>query len=590
LRAEIGIWLAAIAPRGPEAPAAAEIARLLRDHPDWPERGLLVRRLAEALADSPPNDAQKICDAAPVEPAALLVCAEADAATGQAHKAFALALRAYLEASLPAAAERQLRQDFGATFFAADHWARFVHLAWGGSVSGALEMIPQLTGEARIAAQAWQKLHDTDAGAAPLLAMLTPDGPFRNAPLIRFEEARAARREGDLSGAAHLWANETGEAEQRVAADYANVFASERDIAARLLIANHDWANAESAANDSAALGPAVAECQALRGLIAFDRGDFAAAVTYFRDMAAQSPGIVNQARALWWQGMALSRNGDAAAAAKAFKAAAKYPTNFFGQAAILSSTHGDLVEALARLHDPAPDPVTVNSELVMAAGILASLEQPHHAAAFLQKAAAYAQSPGAFAALAAAAKSLNLPNEQVQIARAAGRQGVVLRDTGWPEPYRPPPGKLPAALLLGVMRQESSFDPDIVSAARAVGLMQLLPTTAAEIAHADKGGVSAETLTEPMTNMRLGTAYLAHLIDGFDGAVPYAIAAYNAGPHRVHEWLADNSAPPADMTALALWIEHIPAAETRSYVPRVIEGAFIYNGGKPIKLGLGKE
>ena len=122
---------------------------------------------------------------------------------------------------------------------------------------------------------------------------------------------------------------------------------------------------------------------------------------------------------------------------------------------------------------------------------------------------------------------------------------------------------------MLGLMRQESSFDPAIISAAGAVGLMQLMPDTARQV-----GGQEA-TLTDPPTNMRLGTVYLQRLLARFDNAVPYAIAAYNAGPRHVHEWIATNgdAAAAGRNDDMLDWIEQIPKfAETRNYVQRVLE------------------
>ena len=85
--------------------------------------------------------------------------------------------------------------------------------------------------------------------------------------------------------------------------------------------------------------------------------------------------------------------------------------------------------------------------------------------------------------------------------------------------------------------------------------------------------------------NVALGTAYLGGLLQRFGGVVPYAVAAYNAGPHRVDRWLADNGDPGRTPAAgaddaqaqMVDWIETIPFAETRNYVQRVMENMGIY-------------
>ena len=76
---------------------------------------------------------------------------------------------------------------------------------------------------------------------------------------------------------------------------------------------------------------------------------------------------------------------------------------------------------------------------------------------------------------------------------------------------------------------------------------------------------------------MRLGTAYLHEMLDRFDNSLPLAAAAYNAGPHRVDQWLAENGDPRTGPIDMLDWIELIPFSETRNYVQRVLENVVIY-------------
>lgn len=125
--------------------------------------------------------------------------------------------------------------------------------------------------------------------------------------------------------------------------------------------------------------------------------------------------------------------------------------------------------------------------------------------------------------------------------------------------------------LVLSVIRQESAFDPKIVSRSNAIGLMQLLPSTAAQVAH--KLGQSATPdLQSPGTNIHLGVDYLNGLLKSFDGSAVHALAAYNAGPHRVKEWQVSRSG----LTPLE-FVESIPYQETRDYVKRIIRNYAVY-------------
>jgi soluble lytic murein transglycosylase len=165
-----------------------------------------------------------------------------------------------------------------------------------------------------------------------------------------------------------------------------------------------------------------------------------------------------------------------------------------------------------------------------------------------------------------------------VAIARRAGRDGVMLPESGWPTPVAVEGAAVEPAIALAIMRQESNFDAGAISPAGARGLMQLMPATAASVARGL--GVSAPlgALTgDPALNVRLGSAYLRGLLDQFDTNLALAAAGYNAGPHRVQAWIAQNGDPRVPGTDIIDWIELIPFGETRNYVQRVVENTVLY-------------
>ncbi len=131
-------------------------------------------------------------------------------------------------------------------------------------------------------------------------------------------------------------------------------------------------------------------------------------------------------------------------------------------------------------------------------------------------------------------------------------------------------------------MRQESSFDVAAVSSSGARGLMQLMPPTAQTVAKQLGIPASVSSLTtDAGHNIRLGAAYLQEVLARFDGCLPLAAAAYNAGPHRVAQWLDDNGDPRAGPVDMVDWIELIPINETRNYVQRVTENVVIYRAAR---------
>lgn len=132
----------------------------------------------------------------------------------------------------------------------------------------------------------------------------------------------------------------------------------------------------------------------------------------------------------------------------------------------------------------------------------------------------------------------------------------------------------LDPAVIAAEIRAESSWMPKARSGADARGLMQVLPATGRALARQeDVAWVGDATLYRPLSNLRLGTAYLRQMLDRHGGRYYVAMAAYNAGPAPVQRWLAQRPGLDPD-----LWIETIPYKETRDYVARVLAFSVIYD------------
>ncbi len=127
-------------------------------------------------------------------------------------------------------------------------------------------------------------------------------------------------------------------------------------------------------------------------------------------------------------------------------------------------------------------------------------------------------------------------------------------------------------ALVWGIMREESSFVPDIASPTGALGLMQLMPGTAAEVAKGTPWSSAAASLKTPEENIPLGTKLLGHLARKYAGNEVLVASAYNAGEAATDRWLAKRSSVDFD-----LWVEETPYDETFGYVRRVASSAAVY-------------
>jgi soluble lytic murein transglycosylase len=133
-------------------------------------------------------------------------------------------------------------------------------------------------------------------------------------------------------------------------------------------------------------------------------------------------------------------------------------------------------------------------------------------------------------------------------------------------------------ALIHALTRQESEFNPSIVSSAGAVGLMQLLPSTAKFVARQHNVDYTKNRLSsDPAYNVSLGSAFLHQLISNYDGSYIMALAGYNAGPGRVSRWAKELGDPRNSKVDPVDWIERIPFTETRDYVHKILESVQVY-------------
>ncbi len=134
-----------------------------------------------------------------------------------------------------------------------------------------------------------------------------------------------------------------------------------------------------------------------------------------------------------------------------------------------------------------------------------------------------------------------------------------------WSQQFR-----LPPALVIALIRQESRFEPEILSRSGAVGLMQVMPDTGAWIA--SKRGIRTYSLKNPEDNINFGTWYLDYTHNSFQNNSLLAVASYNAGPGAIGRWVREKGIGDPDE-----FIENIPYAETRDYVPKVFGNYWNY-------------
>jgi soluble lytic murein transglycosylase len=563
--------------------SAGELARFIAENPDWPLQVTLARRAEEVHA--------ALIDHAAVRswfsrhpPAGIngrLRFAEALEAAGD--RAGAVRLRRSVWVDLPgnAAEERRFLEQHGDTLRPEDHWARADRLTWARDAEGARRLLDRVPPSRQPVLRARLEALSGSAGDFGF----TPE--HRRDPVVFFERARALRQQDRDTEAARFWLADGAVAQKAAAEDRQGQFWSERHIIIRRLIRLSDAPTAYriAAAHGLTDRGSVdFLEAEFLAGWIALRKlGRPEDALRHFTALEQAATAPISVSRGAYWRGRALLAAQRAEEAQAAYRAAAEHPLTFYGQLGALAAgeSESSLRTRIAALADPEADPdhaaLWERRELAQAARLLVEVGEARRARQVLLQLADLAPDPVDRALAARLAVRLGQEDTAVWIARRVmARHGTVLPQAGWPTPFSPPPEVEPA-LALALMRQESNFETNAVSPAGARGLMQLMPATARAMARELGEPSLATRLFEPLANMRLGTAYLAKRLEDFDRAVPLALAAYNAGAHRVRQWLNLHGDPRVGETDPIDWIELIPFNETRNYVMRVIESQTIY-------------
>jgi soluble lytic murein transglycosylase len=313
-------------------------------------------------------------------------------------------------------------------------------------------------------------------------------------------------------------------------------------------------------------------------------RGDYAEAAVTFSRFLEGSPRTLTRQQAAYWHALSRERRGDREGARLLLEQVhAENPLSFYGVFAGERIGAPVLAEGIGP--GPAPTPGTDRAlanalirlrvhRLVPTSGSFA-LELERLNAHFLARGSeaydfAEAMIHGGFAL-----HGIVLGRD---LQRREGEWNLRLLRIVHPIPYRDEVIQesrrkgLDPFFVAGLIRQESMFDARISSPAGAVGLMQLMPATAQQVARSEGIRYSREGLEDPRTNIRLGTNFLASLVNRFDGRAEDALAAYNAGPTRIRQWRQRPEYGDRDV-----FMEHIPFTETRNYVKLVQQYARIY-------------
>lgn len=569
--------------------SAAEIVAFGLANPEWPGQDTLARRAEEALATDPDDRlaVEWFAARAPRTLDGFQRLADALTRAGENAKAATILRTGWVEAPADPAAEPGYLDRNQSLLTPEDHWCRFDRLSLARENAAAARLVAYLAPARQgVAAARLDYAADRAEADTPDRAAATP-GDFG----LTLERARWLRNRDRDAEAAAVWA-----AGPATPPEVTRTAWAQRQVLLRKLLRLGDPRTAYAlAANHSlTAPGEPRQEAEFLAGFIALRHlEDPAAAERHFAKLAEGSHSVITRARSFYWQGRAAAAQGATGRARERFAAAAELPLAFYGQLAglALGEDSTALAARIARIRPPQPTQVQAQAlearEIARLVPALAGIGESRRARIFLLRLADMAEGPAETLLVIRLALRIGRPDHAVWIVRRAGATGLMLPEEGWPTPYGAAPLGPAAtpepALIHAITRQESNFDPEAVSSSNARGLMQLLPSTAQAVAK--RLGVRhqlAMLTSDPAHNIRLGAAYLDQMLARFDGALPLAIAAYNAGPNRVDEWLGAYGDPRTGWIPMLDWMELIPFGETRNYVQRVIENMAIYRARDP--------
>ena len=545
--------------------------RFLREQPDWPEPEVLRRQAEERIGpETPATEVVRYFTAFPPLTSTGHMRRLEAAGTAAPNDVARFARDTWQNATLRSSDENDFLNRYAQFLTGPDQVARFDRILREGRHPVARDLVPKLPPDYLPVANARLAMATRAADAATLVRALAP--ARLNDPTLRFERMQWIRRTGTLD-----------EAKAALAGPIPNqndAWWNERNLVVRALLDADRPADAYAVAvGHGLTKGVSFAEAEFLAGWIALRQlKKPAVALKHFSTLYDGVSTGISKSRGAYW----LARTYEAANQTKDandwYGHAAGHGQTFYGQLAAKKLQGVSPKFPVDPVPTAADKQALAGRELAAMARYLGQVEEYDRARPFLLRLARSVTSPGEVALLAQLALDLKRPDVGLTVARRGAENGVVLFDAAFPIVDLGSTGSIERALALALAKQESSFNAGAVSTSNALGLMQLLPTTARDVAGRLKVPFIESKLTrDPAYNVQLGSQYLAEMLQRFGGSYELALAAYNAGPNRVARWIEAGGDPRTAKVDMVDWIELMPFRETRNDVPRIMESLNVY-------------
>jgi soluble lytic murein transglycosylase len=551
----------------------------LTANPSWPSQTFLRRRLEAALWDDHRDDATVWSwfeNESPLSAKGKFSLARAMLARGDRANAERLVRDAWRNDLMSEETENTALDLFGPLITPGDHKARMDRLLYGSEHEAALRAAKRLGSDALALAKARIATYRKASNSRALLEAV-PHELHNDAGYI-FSRTQMLRREEKFVEAAQLMMSAPRDPNRLYNLDEWWI---ERRLLARKMIDVGDYRTAYLIARDAALPSRDIykTEQEFTAGWIALRfLNDPATAAQHFARIGVGSANPTTLARAGYWQGRAAEAAGHSQEARSAYAAAAEQSTSYYGQ---LARAKLGLPQIALNGVPTARGRGTERLEIVRAVQLLYELGEGEIAVPIFADMGENGDAD-ALVGLGELAARQGDARGMLLMGKAALNRGLPFDFYAYPvtgiPPFRSIGPEVEPSIIYAIARQESAFNPAVVSPAQAYGLMQVTPDAGKYVCKKYGAGFDLARLrTDSVYNAALGAAELGGLLDDYRGSYIMTFAAYNAGRGSVKKWIERYGDPRDPRVDAVDWVELIPFSETRNYVQRIIENLQIY-------------
>jgi len=554
-----------------------------------------IRYLAEHKLSTDKISPKKIInwfnDNEPLSGYGKLILGESFIKNGDIEKGISLLKDGWITADLNRSNLKFFRKKYKKYLNADDYIKRADYLAWEGKSWDLKRMLRYLPKDYELLYTARQILMSKSYGVDN--AIKNVPAKLKNDAGLNYDRLKWRRKRGRVDDSLEIIFKVKNNKNYLVRPDK---WWTERAIMARALIYKKKYETAyKVASKHTLDKSPEFAEAEWMSGWIALSfLDDPILAIDHFNSFYQNVGYPISLSRGAYWLGRSYEKIGDKKQSQQWYEEATKYLTTYYGQLAHLKikpNENFELEEQQIITNDYRK--YFYKKDLIKVIYLLDELNKDKYTKNILKHLANDNVDSGSEILAAELASKISRYDFAIQISKLASYEKRFHNDFNYPiisTPNYVNGRKIPeTAFILSLIRQESEFDMTANSHAGAQGLMQLMPYTAKLVSKQAKLPYSKSRLTsDPEYNINLGSHYIAGLILQYDGAYPFATAAYNAGPKRVKYWKKINKDPQKNEVDFVDWVELIKFKETRNYVQRVMENYNVYRyilEKKPIKM-----